>query len=251
MTKFSIEQEMDSFLKSAEMKSLFSVYKTAQDSNSFESVDADKFPLALLTLEKLGWADKYPLAYQELCDMHVAKGGKEDDFMLADDMNKFKEKNPKAYEALVSSGLLDKFPEFFSDKIGEDDDIMNQDIDHDLDVSDLGTTSVEGLEGFASFDVAVDGLLSASAALDNLGFVKSATEILTLTGLIVEAKKKAKEKKDSKSKSSKDKDSKKKDDKKDGKKPFPPKKDVKKDSKDKDSKDSKSSKDKDSKKDSK
>jgi hypothetical protein len=42
----------------------------------------------------------------------------------------------------------------------------------------------------SAYDVAIDGLLSASAALDSIGFEKSAIISLNLASLIVEAKKK-------------------------------------------------------------
>jgi len=258
MNKFSIEQEMETFLKSKEIKSLFSSYKKAQDNEStesvFESEISEKFPTALLTLEKIGWADKFPLAYQELCKIHTEQGGKEDDFMLADDAGKFKKKFPQAYEALMASGLLEKFPDFFSDKIGGDDDILNQNVDHDLDVSDIGNSSISGLEGYASFDLAIDSLLTASASLDNLGFSKPSTDILKLASLIVEAKKKSEEKtkeskEDKKVKKNTDKDVKGKEDKKSDKKdkssnkfPFPLNKKNENDDK-KDNKDKKSLKD--------
>lgn len=86
-----------------------------------------------------------------------------------------------------------------------------------------------------AFDTAVASLLTASAALDVVGFEKAATMSVNLATLVVEAAKKAKDskKKDSKKSDKKDsKDSKKdskKSDKKDSKKD--PKKDSKKDSK--------------------
>jgi len=47
----------------------------------------------------------------------------------------------------------------------------------------------------AALDVAIDSLIRASAALDRVGFEKSATVTLNLAGLVAEAKKKKMEKK--------------------------------------------------------
>lgn len=62
----------------------------------------------------------------------------------------------------------------------------------------------------ASFDVAIDGLLTASAALDSINMANSSTVSLKLASLIVEAKKAVKEelKSDKKSKKSKPKNKK-------------------------------------------
>lgn len=68
----------------------------------------------------------------------------------------------------------------------------------------------------SAFDVAIDSLLTASAALDNVGMEKSAALSLKLASIVVEAKKKEKDskksKKDSKKSDSNDARSKKKDD---------------------------------------
>jgi len=64
----------------------------------------------------------------------------------------------------------------------------------------------------SAFDVAIDSLLTASAALDNVGLVRGASLSLKLASLVVEAKKKEKDSKKSKKDSKKDsKDSKKSD----------------------------------------
>ena len=63
----------------------------------------------------------------------------------------------------------------------------------------------------SAFDIAIDSLLTASAALDSVGFEKSSIISLKLASFVVEAKKKEKDKKDSKKDKKKDsKDSKKK-----------------------------------------
>lgn len=59
----------------------------------------------------------------------------------------------------------------------------DKDTDKDTEKSDWDDKS-------AALDVAIEGLLKASAALDSVGFEKSATASLNLAGLIAEAKKK-------------------------------------------------------------
>jgi hypothetical protein len=50
----------------------------------------------------------------------------------------------------------------------------------------------------SAFDIAIDGLLTASAALDSVGFEKSASLSLRIASFVAEAKKKEKEKKSGK-----------------------------------------------------
>ena len=92
------------------------------------------------------------------------------------------------------------------------------------------------MESSAAFDVAIDSLLTASAALDSVGLGRGSALTLKIASLVVEAKKKdkkeKKDKKDSKksskdSMSAKDKKSDKKSDKKDSKKSEPKKSDKK------------------------
>jgi hypothetical protein len=100
----------------------------------------------------------------------------------------------------------------------------------------------DSLEPSVAFDVAIDSLLTASAALDQVGLERGSALVLKIASLTVEAKKK--DKKDSQS--AKDKKSDKKDSKKSDKKDSQSAKDKKSDKKDskKDSKkdDKKSSK---------
>jgi hypothetical protein len=62
-------------------------------------------------------------------------------------------------------------------------------------------SSADDMEVDAGFDVAIDSLLTASAALDAVGMEKSSAFSLKIASLVVEAKKKEKDKKKSKSKS--------------------------------------------------
>ena len=100
---------------------------------------------------------------------------------------------------------------------GEDEDYVSDGVSAEL--------------GSSAFDVAIDSLLTASAALDKVGFEKGSSFSLKLASIVVEAKKKEKAKAKAKKDSKTSKDSK-------------SSKDSKKTSKDsKSSKDSKTSKD--------
>lgn len=116
--------------------------------------------------------------------------------------------------------------------------------DEDMSYADDEDDAEDEKEAEAAYNVAIEGLLKASAALDHIGFEKGASVSLSLASLVTAAKKKdKKEKADKKKKFQLFK----KDPKKDMKSS---KKDSKKDSKDskKDSKDSKKDSAKDSKK---
>jgi hypothetical protein len=99
----------------------------------------------------------------------------------------------------------------------------------------------DDMEPSVAFDVAIDSLLTASAALDSVGLGRGSALTLKIASLVVEAKKKDKKEKDSK-KSSKDSHSAK------DKKSSKDSKDSKKSSKDSHSAKDKKSSDKDSKK---
>jgi len=217
-----VAASMNAVLNSKEHKSLFDVqYKYAQDMN-----DAKK--------GKCGECDKS----KEDCkcdsskadddDNDARKRAKEDDSAAWDnDDNDARKRSKDEDEACAEDGDTDK----------------------DTEKSDWNDAS-DGLETSVAYDVAIDSLLTASAALDSVGLGRGSAFSLKLASLVVEAKKKDKDskkdkKKDSQSakdkKSDKKSDSKKKDDK---KKDSQSAKDKKSDSKKSDSKksDSKDSK---------
>jgi hypothetical protein len=102
------------------------------------------------------------------------------------------------------------------------------------DVGGPSVSKADDMEASAAFDVAIDSLLTASAALDSVGLGRGSALTLKIASLVVEAKKKdSKDKKDEKKKKDdkkkKDKDTQSAKDKKSN--PFAKKKDDKKDDK--------------------
>ena len=81
------------------------------------------------------------------------------------------------------------------DSCSADDDVEEDDNDAEtMDVSEEGTCDVDDLNAglydvSANYDVAIDSLLTASAALDSVGLEKSSTVSLKLASLVLEAKK--------------------------------------------------------------
>lgn len=92
------------------------------------------------------------------------------------------------------------------DESSADDDADDNDSDDvDADESNANDNDVDADECSAddekissAFDIAIDGLLTASAALDSVGFEKSSTLSLKIASFVVEAKKKEKANKDKK-----------------------------------------------------
>lgn len=85
------------------------------------------------------------------------------------------------------------------------DNSMSYDAEDGMDMSPAMSHMSEEMASTAAFDVAIDGLLTASAALDAVGMSNSSTVSLKLASLIVEAKKVVKEEKKNKKKSTKNK----------------------------------------------
>lgn len=95
---------------------------------------------------------------------------------------------------------------FAKDESSADDDADDNDSDDaDADENNANDNDVDADECSAddekissAFDIAIDGLLTASAALDSVGFEKSSTLSLKIASFVVEAKKKEKANKDKK-----------------------------------------------------
>lgn len=216
-----VASTMNSIVNSAEHKAFFgSTYKFASDNNCAKDHD-----------------------HKEHCDSSDADDSDEDKDSHSDDdgvfSSSFEDKYPQAYKF-----LMEKFPnaaaELSALKFPLTHDTLADLEDEKKDLEErfpLTSHTLSEMGALAGYDVAIDSLITASAALDQVGMEKSASLSLKLASLVAEAKKK--DSKDSK-KSKDSKDSKSSKDKKSGK-------DKGKESKDK--KDSKSSKDsKDSKK---
>ncbi len=86
------------------------------------------------------------------------------------------------------------------DKSYDADDHMSYDADDHMSYDSDDASMKEEMSATAAFDVAIDGLLTASAALDAVGMSNSSTVSLKLASLVVEAKKAVKEEKKEKSK---------------------------------------------------
>lgn len=168
---------MDAALKSQEYKTLFGTqYKFASDEN-----DAKKHK------HECGECGK---------DMDSCTC----DSAMADDNDAKKGKMPP--------WLKDKKKDSSDESSAWDSDDANKDSSDSSHADDEDNAS-DDIKSSAAFDVAIDSLLTASAALDAVGMEKSATFSLKLASLVVEAKKKEKESKKSKKDSKDSKDSKK------------------------------------------
>lgn len=127
-------------------------------------------------------------------------------YKTASDQNNAKEKCEKCSMSKDSCSCGDVL-KADDNEVSSSDSSSDSSCADDEDVKDSSCSADDTMES-AAFDVAIDSLLTASAALDSLGMEKSATVSLKLASLIVEAKKVDKKEKDSK-KSKKEKDSKK------------------------------------------
>lgn len=209
-----VAASMNAVLNSKEHKSLFDVqYKYAQDMNAAKD-----------SCSECGSKhDGDSCMADDDNDARKAKKDDEDSSMAWDDNDARKKKDSD------------------EDSSDADDNDARKKKDSDEDSS----SASDGLEPSAAFDVAIDSLLTASAALDSVGLGRGSALVLKIASLTVEAKKKEKDSKKDSKKSSKDSQSAKDKKSKDSK-------DSKKSSKDSQSaKDKKSSDKKDSKKDSK
>jgi len=174
-----VAASMDAALKSAEYKSLFGTqYKFASDEND---------------------AKKCPKCNGSMVGDKCSCG----DSMMADDDNdarrKKKEEDEKSSSSSDSSDADDNdakkkkgLPPWLKKK-------------EDGESSDEHSAEDEEFAAEAQFNIAIDGLLTASAALDSIGMIKSSTLSLQLASLVVEAKAKKKDSsKDSKKSDSND-----------------------------------------------
>lgn len=136
--------------------------------------------------------------YKYAQDMNDAKKGKKE---VCPECNKVMDNNmmdscscgDKSYAMDDEVFADDTDMSMYSDDMGMsmDSDDMGMSMDSD-DVEDY-SMDMDGMHSTAAFDVAIDGLLTASAALDAVGMSNSSTVSLKLASLIVEAKKVKKE----------------------------------------------------------
>lgn len=195
-----IASAMTQIFESDEHKSLFGLpYKTAQTVQRHNQVDPSSN-----------------------CDGAMARGEclkchKTVDSNKADDCSVEESSSSK------TASLSKKATEQFCPKCKSVDEPMNGHCTHcgeplPSDDNKAEDCSVEESKTSSAFNVAIDSLLTASAALDSVGFNKSSALSLRLASFVVDAAKK-KTKKDEKKKDDKKKG---KEEPKKGKKPFPP-----------------------------
>ena len=173
------------------------------------------------------FATQYKKASESMCEKHSKM-----DSCDADDENDARRKAKKDADEEDKASAWDDNDARRKAKRDAEEDTASADDDTEEDTEE-DTASANDLEASAAFDVAIDSLLTASAALDSVGLGRGSALTLKIASLVVEAKKKdSKDKKDDKKKkddknkkdtqSAKDKKSnpfaKKKDDKKDDKK---------------------------------
>jgi hypothetical protein len=131
-------------------------------------------------------------------------------YKVACDLNDVKDSTSDSSSSSSSSSSDTQSADDTSDS-DESDSSCADDSSMESDSANVDDCSSEDSKcSTASYDVAIDSLLTASAALDSIGFEKSATISLQLASFIVEAKKKE-VKKDKKKDMKKDKKDSKKD----------------------------------------
>ncbi|HEY5268016.1 MAG TPA: hypothetical protein VII94_02685 [Candidatus Saccharimonadales bacterium] len=131
------------------------------------------------------------------------------DSAMADDNDARKKKEDSSDSSSASDWNDARKKKEDSDSSSADDD--DNDARKKKEDSDSSSADDEELEAAAAFDVAIDSLLTASAALDSVGLGQGSSLTLKIASLVVQAKKKEekskkdeKKKKDDKKKSSKD-----------------------------------------------
>jgi len=169
-----VSATMDKIVKSAEHKALFGTqYKYAQDMNDAKK-KCSKCDQEECMCDSAMVDDNF--AKKCKCPGKCTCSKKEDsDSSSADDNDAKKKWN---FEKKEKS----------SDSSDADDNDARK---HKKEESSEDSSSAnDGLEVATAFDIAIDSLLTASAALDTIGFDKSATISLKLASFITEAKKK-------------------------------------------------------------
>jgi hypothetical protein len=192
-----VAQQMDKILGSEEHKSLYgSTYKTASekcmkchedkgecscdDSSADDSSSSDENSaedIYTTAYVKAAVTDLQRANMQNLASklMAASKAPKSQEALKAV-VNSF----PEAAKQLKGVHLLMKYLGYFG---SEDKDKTNKDLSH----------AEDEMSSEASLETAVDSLLTASAALDEIGFTKGAALSLKLASLVVESAKKKKE----------------------------------------------------------
>ena len=177
-----VAQAMDAVLRSQEHQSLFGTQYKAADQLNPAPIHGAGTP-----------SDPYAMPVDKITAKPPVSAKADDSF--ADD-NDAKKKKAKPADSSGSDGDAD------GDCGSADDQAAKDSKSSD---SDSSSADDEDMKSSAAFDVAIDSLLTASAALDNVGMEKTASLSLKLASLVVEAKKKKNEDKKDKEKAAKEK----------------------------------------------
>ena len=174
-----VAMEMDALLNSAEHRSLFNTYKLAEDDDN----DARKKKMKEEEDSK-------------------AKAKKDEDKSSADDMNDADSAGAHKTPSIESLYNVSPAKDHVSDSKKNELDSCDADDNDDEDNSDADDNDDEDNSDAQdqALDVALASLLNASAALDSVGFEKSASLSLSIAGFVAEAKAKKKDKKKGKGK---------------------------------------------------
>lgn len=191
-----VASTMDAVLNSKEHKAMFGgQYKYAQDMNDAKN--------------KCSKCDKSKSECKcdsSMADDFDARFKKKDDESSADDDQdaRKKKKDESSSSSSDSSSADDQDAKKKKDKSSDESSADDDDAKKKKD--DSSADDAFEMEASAAYDVAIDSLLTASAALDSVGLGRGSAFSLKLASLVVVAKKKEKDaKKDSKEKAAKEK----------------------------------------------
>lgn len=176
-----VAASMDAVLKSSEHKTLFGYKKFASDTNCAEDHEHDKESCGDSMMADDNDAKKKGKMPPWLKDKKDESSSS--DSSSADDADlSFEAMYPDAAEYISA-----KFPSA-AKELGLH---TKEDLDERFPVTS-NLLDEMGMSAAAGFDIAIDSLLTASAALDGVGMEKTAALSLKLASLVVEAKKKDK-----------------------------------------------------------
>lgn len=216
-----VASTMDTVIKSSEHKSLFgSTYKFASDQSSEDEQSADDLNDARKRAKPvlLDSVSEKKEGYYVICSQYPNFNFDEafDSLREAKEYaKKILDKGDSDWIAIYHIVGVPKVSNDPSTGFSEDivwewrapDDMFAPDYlpDESKDNSDSSYADDSSDDVSAAYDVAIDSLITASAALDSLGLEKSATVSLKLASFIVEAKKVDKDKEKAKAKAEKEK----------------------------------------------
>lgn len=162
-----VAASMDKALKSQQYKSLFKLASDADGHEHSDECDCDE-----------GMAKDKPSEECFECEFDVSF--KDEDGEMQTKKVSVKEDSMKDFEKSLKKAV--------KEMKGEDDEDEEEEEDDDKALDQSDPTSLYGLSNTTAFDVAIDSLLTASAALDEIGMGNSSTLSVKLASIVVEAK---------------------------------------------------------------